>query len=337
MHKCARRVEDRQGASRRRQFQPCGCSLSLSLSLSPSLSLPLSLSPSLSLSLSLSISSCASAKRNENEESQQAPLKRRSQFIEAAFHRKRKYEARQRDVPPRVDFYPSILLHLPFSRHRLVVSSSTFSLFPHFLFSFSFSSFFVYKPRHVIISRRYPLIKLLSSIFFSTCTVLRGLLVHAPMHISLPLCPLQTSLALVESRLDDTQTSAGRNLLAPLVVAGRRRVCAPGSSPRNASSERGRAPQPFAGGLLTPRATLEYRSTRGFGRRRKFSFPFFSLPLVSSFLSHSRVFLSVRSLCLHLLRLFGASYFIFFFSFLFLLLFSFRFLLPRRRSRSSGR
>lgn len=62
---------------------------------------------------------------------------------------------------------------------------------------------FVYKPRHVIISRRYPLIKLLSLIFLVPTRFSGGSL-STPRCISLPLCPLQRLL--LSLNLDWTYT-----------------------------------------------------------------------------------------------------------------------------------
>ena len=73
----------------------------------------------------------------------------------------------------------SLLLSFPFT---LPLS------LPPFFFPLSFFSFFffVYKPRHVIISRRYPLIKLLSLIFLVPTRV-SGVSLSTPRCISTPL------------------------------------------------------------------------------------------------------------------------------------------------------
>lgn len=115
------------------------------------------------------ISSCAGAKRNET---------RRvcSQFIEALFHRKNENTKRDNASAAYVSFSPSFF---PF--HSLSLPPTL--LFFSFLFFFFF---FVYKPRHVIISRRYPLIKLLSLIFLVPTRV-SGVSLSTPRCISTPL------------------------------------------------------------------------------------------------------------------------------------------------------
>lgn len=151
MDECARWVEDREGASRRRQFHLWV------LSLFP-------VAPVRNVTNHGEFASSTGAS---------LPIYRGRIY----FHRKRKYEARQRECSAR-RFLP--LRFPPPATRPLFAIVSSFLLF-------------VYKPRHVIISRRYPLIKLLSLIFLVP-TWFSGGSLSTPRCISLPLCPLQRLL-----------------------------------------------------------------------------------------------------------------------------------------------